>query len=170
MLAVHDAWEKLQKDSAYMEWQKSHSKSYLYVFFTIMQDKEAAWEVGFFNPKENTAASFLVGDAIEQTQENSRIFKPEDQKVQELNLKKVKISLDGALNIFETVRLEKYAKETPSKKIVILQNLKKPAWNITYLTAALNVLNIKIDAGTGIILEESLTSALSFNQAKQKAG
>ncbi len=170
MLTIHKAWDKLQEDETYKEWQQSHPRSYLYVFFTVTQDQASAWEIGFFNPKENTAASFLVGNTIEQTQENSKIFKPEGEKVHELKLKNIKISMDEALAIFENTRLEKYPKETPSKKIIILQHLKTPVWNITYLTAALNVLNIKIDACTGIVIEDSLASALSFNKAKQKAG
>ena len=101
--------------------------------------------------------------------ENSKIFKPEDQKVHELELKKVKISMEEALNMVENIRLEKYGKEIPAKKIIILQQLKKPTWNITFLTSALNVLNVKVDASSGMAIEDSLVAALSFNQAKQKA-
>ncbi|MEK6812802.1 MAG: hypothetical protein AABX86_01670 [Nanoarchaeota archaeon] len=169
MLTTHQAWEKLQADPTFQEWKKANPKSYLYVFFTVLNET-TSWEVGFFNPKEQTAASFLVGETVEYTHENSKIFKPNDQKVHALELKKIKIGMEEALNVVEAVCREKYAKETPAKKIIILQHLKKPTWNITYLTTALNVLNVKINASNGMVLEDSLVSALAFNQAKQKAG
>jgi hypothetical protein len=54
--------------------------------------------------------------------------------------------------------------EIPSKKIFILQQKESPIWNITYLTQSLNILNMKINAETGQIMEEKIESAMNFQK------
>lgn len=54
--------------------------------------------------------------------------------------------------------------EIPSKKIFILQQKESPIWNITYLTQSLNILNMKINAETGQIIEEKIESAMNFQK------
>ena len=51
---------------------------------------------------------------------------------------------------------EKYNGEESTKKIIILQQFEAPTWNITYVTSAMNVLNVKIDATNGKIISEKL--------------
>lgn len=94
---------------------------------------------------------------------DSKVFKKEGLKVDKLNLDEIKITLKEALDIVSNLKNEKYKNEKPNKIIVILQKIKKPLWNITYLTAAFNILNVKIDAKSGRIIEEKIMPALSFN-------
>jgi uncharacterized protein YpmB len=54
--------------------------------------------------------------------------------------------------------------EIPTKKIFILQQKESPIWNITYLTQSLNILNMKINAETGQIIEEKIESAMNFQK------
>mgnify|MGYP006434371207 CR=1 FL=1 len=54
--------------------------------------------------------------------------------------------------------------EIPSKKIFILQQKESPIWNITYLTQSLIILNMKINAETGQIMEEKIESAMNFQK------
>ena len=169
MVSPQELLEKLKSAEVFTFWEKDNKKSYLYLFFTITENIPTAWEIGFFNAKDHTAAAFAVGDEITLLEGDSKVFKPAHEMVEELQLDKVQVTLDDALAIVDAVRAEHYKKETPHKKIIILQQVKRPLWNITLLTASLNVLNVKICAKTGEVLEHELRSALSFNQAKQKA-
>ena len=40
----------------------------------------------------------------------------------------------------------------------------RPVWNITYITASFNVINIKIDAGTGKVLNHRISGVMDFAQ------
>jgi len=168
MMDIFKVVERLRADSKFQEWQAANKKSFLYVVFGIHADPQV-WEVGFFNAKENTAKTFMVGDVISDVAEESKIFKPTDQVVDELHLDKVKISVADALAIVESVRKADYPKELVNKTIMILQQMKRPLWNSHSTHSTLNVLNVKIDARSGDVVEKSLVAALSFNSAKQKA-
>ena len=75
------------------------------------------------------------------------------------------------------MRLEKY-KEDAGSIIAILQPLSsseifgeqstkqgiKHVWNITYITKAYKVLNVKVDAGTGKVLVHSSSGVMDFMQ------
>ncbi len=169
MVSPQELLDKLSSAEVFTSWQEKNPKSYLYLFFTITEELPVAWEVGFFNAKDHTAAAFLVSDEVKLLEGDSKVFKPVHESVDELQLKKVRLSVEDALSAVEKLRAEKYKNEIPHKKIIILQQVKRPLWNITLLTAGLNVLNVKVDARSGEVLEHELRSALSFNQAKQKA-
>jgi hypothetical protein len=62
---------------------------------------------------------------------------------------------------------EKHPSETPNKTVMILQHskdYKKCIWNITMMTEALNIFNVKLDASTGKVMESSLKSAMSLRK------
>lgn len=40
----------------------------------------------------------------------------------------------------------------------------RPVWNITYITASFNVLNVKVDAETGKVLSHRLSGVMDFTQ------
>ena len=87
--------------------------------------------------------------------------------VKELLLDKLKINLDQALSIAEKLQKEKYKNDPPLKKILIIQNLDiGQVWNITFVTATLKTLNVKVDSETGEVLEHKADSILDF--AKQQ--
>ena len=79
-------------------------------------------------------------------------MKEEDVVIEELKLDKLKISLKDALSKIE----KKYPKDAPNKVIIILQFVKVPVWNISFLTSSFNLLNVNIDAEKGNIIKESI--------------
>jgi len=58
----------------------------------------------------------------------------------------------------------------PVKIIAILQNLENlgNVWNLTFVIAAFNTLNMKINAENGKIVEHKLSSILSFKKDEGK--
>ena len=121
----------------------------------IAKDVQADWQLGYYNPSNDTLTSFTVNDKVIQNPD-AEIFKNKT-KVQKLDVDKVKINLDEALSKSEKLQKEKYSVHDPLKKIVILQNLDMgQVWNITYVTQTFKTLNIKINSETGEIVKYDL--------------
>ncbi|MBI2129930.1 hypothetical protein HYU07_06900 [Candidatus Woesearchaeota archaeon] len=91
------------------------------------------------------------------------MFKEPGATVKELDLSKVTVWIDKALETANDLQERKYPRETPEKAIIILQNIEEGIlWNITYVTRAFNTLNIKVDAITGKIISDKLTNLMQF--------
>ena len=155
-MQISEALKKLNNSSEFTEWQNMHKNSYLsYGFIMIASDVQEDWQLGYYNPSNDTLTSFSIGSTIIQNPD-AEIFKNKT-KVQKLNIDKVKVTLDKALHKSEKLQKEKYSGHDPLKKIVILQNLDMgQVWNITYITQTFKTLNIKINSETGEIVKYDL--------------
>lgn len=151
-----EALQKLNKSSEFVEWHTKHNNSYLsYGFIMIAKDVRADWQLGYYNPSNDTLTSFSVNKTVIQNPD-AEIFKNKT-KVQKLDLAKVKITLEKALDKSEKLQKEKYSVHDALKKIAILQNLDMgQVWNITYVTQTFKTLNIKINSETGEIVKYDL--------------
>ena len=163
MIDFSELLKNVENSEVFKAWKNDNPKSFLCSFFNILEaDKESGWQVYFYNEADDTITSFLAEGNVELVESGSKIFKEKDTKVDELKLKEVEIRMDEAFGAVERLRLEKYPHENPSKKIIILQKIKVPLWNITYITSGFKTLNVKIDAENGKIIEENLSSLLSY--------
>lgn len=158
--------KKVEDSKEFKNWRIDHEKAYFCSAFLLGPElNQDNWQIDFYNQYNDKITSFIdVSGAINFKEEN--IFKKPEDKVEELDLDKIKIDLDKALNKFEKVKKKKYPKENPTQKIVILQKLDFITWNITYINTSLNILNIKINAVNGRIIEESLTSVMKFKDQR----
>lgn len=123
--------------------------------------KNSVWQLDFFDSKENRITSYLMEKEI-KIADKLEVFKEESTSIEKLDLPEIKISLDKSLEIANKT-LEK-TKETPTKTIIILQNISKPLWNISFVTTSFNLVNTKINAINGSILEHTSSSLLSFKK------
>ena len=166
MLNLKDSLNSLESSDEFKNFRKNNKRAYLCSFFRIVGESESSdWQIDFYLPEKDKMTSFSVSDKVKIIDADSKIFKKKEKTVDPLNLDKLKINLDNAFSIIEELKNKKYRNEEIGKKIIILQSIKIPMWNITYLTTSLNILNVKINAVSGKILEESFKPALSF-QAK----
>ena len=144
-------------------------KAYLCSFFKIDGEEEQdEWQVDFYNPEKDKITSFKeIGNQIRIIGKDSKIFKEKEAKVNELRIDKVKIAPEDAIKAVDELKKKKYSGEEALRRIVILQSTKelKENWNITYLTTSFNILNVKINAKNGAVIEESLKPALTFSKA-----
>ena len=142
-------YKKLINSKIFKDWKIKHKDSFLCSYIVI--DKT---QFDFYN-KNDTITSFTANDNIE-IKENEKIFKKTQLK--ELNLDNIKLKEESALEIVN----KKYPKEKFTKKIIILQNTGELFWNLTFITASLKLLNIKIDMNKKIIQEtfEPLTNLM----------
>ena len=147
------------------EFKDVKDKLSLCSFFSIMEKDKGNWQVDYYNAKKDEIVSFVL-DGEKVKREESKIFKEKESKLDQLNLDSVKVDAKKAFEIADKLREEKYKDDSASKKIVILQTIKKPVWNITYLTGSLNVINIKINAVSGEIVAHNSSSALSLGAKK----
>ena len=153
---------KLTSSEIFKKFKDSNKDSYLSSCFTIIVDeKKPVWQFHYYDKKEDKITTFKVDNKIKKIS-NSEIFKKESDEVEELKIEKVKFQYEQALEKIEL--MEKYKEQEFNKKIIILQKINKPIWNISLLTETFNILNVKFSAESGEILKETFESLLSFKQ------
>lgn len=154
--------KKIKGSKAFKEW--NHPEAYLCSIF--MLDKQVQFD--FYSKKTKLVTSFKIeNDKIVTVGKDERVFQKESRDLEELDINKIKINFQKAKEISDNVKKEKYPQENVTKEIYILQKIdNKSIWNITKITSSFNIINIKLDANTGKIIEDVITSALSF-KAKQ---
>ncbi|MDP3918955.1 MAG: hypothetical protein Q8Q35_03585 [Nanoarchaeota archaeon] len=87
------------------------------------------------------------------------IFQKEKQPLEKLDLEKIKVSYEEALD---------KVKEEKDNVITILQVIDdKIVWNMTVLTPTLELYNLKVDAITGEILNEYKENFMNFRAKSQ---
>lgn len=122
------------------------------------------WQIDFYNPESDTMTTYLIGKEIEVT-DNSEVFKDDKtRKIEEVKLKEVKTDMKDMKKELDKI-LKKY-NETAEKITVILQNEKTPVWNIIYITKRFNIINIKINAVDGKVIEDKTMNILSFDKGE----
>lgn len=166
---LNDLLRLVEDSEIFKGWKNKNNDSYLCAFFKYVGSTEnPEWQVHFYQPKSDTITVFKIGAEIQIIEENSAILKKDDT-VQELNLDKAHVDFVDALNISDEFRKDTYPNEIVIKRIVILQKLKDikcAIWNITCMTTSFNLLNTKIDAESGQIIDESLKPLLKYGKEK----
>jgi len=143
------------------EFKKLKEDIYLCSLFNIVDKTEGNWQVDYYHTKNDKIVSFVIENGNVKSEE-SKIFKDKEAKVAKLDLNEVKINLKEALKLVSVIHKDKYQNETVNKKIVILQVINKPVWNMTYITAGFNIINFKLDAVSGELISDNISSALSL--------
>ncbi len=123
--------------------------------------EDAVWQIDFYDKDSDKITSYLMESKI-KVNENSEAFKKPETKIEILDIKEIKTSLNEAYK--KAQKISELKMEKPTKIIVTLQQQKKPVWNISFITERFNILNIRINAGTGRVMEEKLVSMLSFKK------
>ncbi len=146
--------QELEESKVFQDFKKTNPLAYNSSISKIQNQLQ----IDYYDPNKDKITSFTKqGEEI--ILQESEVFRKEKIKIPELQINKVKITLEE----IEKIISEKY-QEIPTKKIFILQQTEFPIWNITYLTQSLNILNIKINAISGEIIEEKIESALNFQK------
>ena len=145
--------ERIKNSDIYKKW---HRDEYLVNYF-FMGDKET---IDFYSKKTKRITSFIVSDKIEMIED--KVFQKSKGDLEELEIEKVKVRREEALKKATRVKEKNAPSEQVTKTIAILQQQKYPVWNITYITSNFNMVNIKIDARNGEIIEEKTHSLLNM--------
>jgi len=151
---IKEFLEKLEKSEIFKNFKEKNKLAYNSSISKI----EGELQIDYYDPDMDKITSFSKNEDEIVSQE-SGVFRKEKIKIPELKLDKIKITVKA----IEDIIAIKY-QEIPTKKIFILQQKESPIWNITYLTQSLNILNMKINAETGQIMEEKIESAMNFQK------
>lgn len=159
-----DLLEKTKSSKEYINYVKYNPDAYLCSVFIA----DSGIQFSFYSKKTKLATSFKVeNNQVSLAGKDEKIFQKEKKDLEELSLKEVSIGLKKAKDIVSSLIKEKYPHEALTREIIILQKLdKKIVWNITRITTAFNIVNVKIDAVTGKILGDIITPALGFKAKK----
>lgn len=159
-MKVMDVVKKLEKSSKFKELNK---KSYLAHLFKMMDDlNKDIWQVGYYN-EDGTITTFIIEKKDIKVVPEQEVFQKTKRKVKKLDIDKVKIDPDKALDIAKDLQQKKFSGNTPLKIMVVLQNIANHiVYNITYITNSFNTLNMKIDAINGKVISYELTPMLQF--------
>lgn len=154
---IKNSLKKIQDSNDFIEWKNKHKNSYLTSAFL----NSCIWQFDFLNINNDKVTSFKIDSGVVSSEE-SDIFRKEKNEIKELKLYDIKIDLDNAEDLIKKLIDSDYKNEEIQKKIIILQVIDEPAWNITYITKSFNVLNVKINAINGKIINHSMENLLNF--------
>ncbi len=155
MLDVKSSYERLTKAENFK------APGFLCGIFVMSSPElleKADLQFDFYDKKKDKITSFTLGEKIKEVNSEADVFKEENTTVNELDLEEVKVSWQESLKKARTL-LEH---ESESKIILVLQKSDVPFWNVSLLTTIFNLLNVKVNAQTGEVIEHKKVSLLSF--------
>ena len=151
-------YKQLINYEKFKSWKSKNKNSYLSSVFLLKdQNVSSGWQFDYYLPKKNKMATFIVGKDVKFTKDQ-KIFST-SKKIDEIDLKDVKFPFENVVKLV----MPKYKDKRFVKEIIIIQSLNsKLLWNVSLVTSDFNLINIKIDAKTGEIIEETSSSLLQF--------
>ena len=166
-MELKDSFKKLQESQDFRKWRQKNKNAYFSYAFKIPQEMGLNdWQLGFYDEKKDKITTFVVENENIKVRPEEEIFKKEETKVEGIQLNKVKLTFDNAIEKANEFQQKNFPKDKSVKTIAILQNIGKfgNIWNITYITGAFNTLNMKINASNGEVLEHNASSVFSFRK------
>ena len=151
MIAIKEAYKKVMEKKP---------KGFLCSVFVMCAPEDIDninWQLDFYSKGKDRIDSYLVKKDVETLSVNQEAFKEKNKELKEINLDNIKVDWKTALKL-----AEKEIKEDISKIIILLQNLDKEIWNISFFTKSFNLINVKIDAKTKKIMEKSNQPLIQF--------
>ena len=139
MLEFKQALSKLHISEIFRGYQKKNANSYLTNSLYIHE-----WQINYFSPRTHLITSFIINNRIKK-----KNLEAGNQKFQKLNSVKITVDINAALSISKVSGTEEIT-------IIIIQTENSiPVWNISIPTPSLKVINVKVSAETGKVLERS---------------
>jgi len=154
---VKELVNKVLDSYAFRHWNKKDN--YLVSCFSLNDE----WDVNFYSKNSRKMTSFSIRKIIEIKNED-KVFHKGVNHPEKLDIRKVKISLGDALSKVNDIKEKEASEEKISNGIIILQQIGMPMWNITYTTSGFNILNVKINASTGEVMDESFSNIFSLKK------
>jgi hypothetical protein len=153
------AVDELEKTDEFLNWKSKNPDSFLAHIFQMEDDIQ----IGYYNKDNSRITTFSFGPEGIMINPDSEPFKPDSQKILQLDRNSILIDEDKALQIADELAKEKYPQEVAQKKFLILQNLEiGQVYNLTILTHAFKTINIKVSTKDGQVLFSDLISVFDF--------
>ncbi len=152
------AYSQLRNSPQFRVWKDAHQNAYLVHFLAQLgaQLEPAAWNIGFYDPASDRITTFIMNDPPTIIPDEE-VFKKENS-VSELQLSSVTLAFSQAIAAARGLQQQKYPQHPPMKGLAILQQLGTAVWNITFITASFAALNIKVNASTGAVESDGIST------------
>jgi len=156
-------YQKLLKAEEYKAWRKDHLQFTLaHVFYLNDESNKDIWHIGFFDSISDTITTFVMKEESIRIVPTEDVFKEEKVLVKELEVEKVRLEFDEALEKAKEFQKREYGNEPILKEILILQHTEQgQVYNTTFLLSSFKTLNIKIDAATGAVISHQKENFIS---------
>ncbi len=150
---------KTESSPEFVGWKKANPDAYLTSAFSMFSDeKEMAWLISYYSGKKETITTFSGESSKEE-----EAFKKE-KGIPELRLEEVKVGEEAALKAAKEVLAGDYGEKSQSV-VMVLQNIdEKALWNITFMTEAFKVVNVRVSASSGKVLSHNASAISDFMQ------
>lgn len=157
--------EELKNSEDFKTWNKENPENFLAHFFLTEQNgKINELQVGFYNKKKQKMKPFSIFESITALEEE-KIFREPNKRIHELDIKKVKINLEDAIETIKKICLESYSQHPIMKSIIILQNIKGTnVYNVTLITQTFSAINIKMNSEDGSVVSKTITNLAAFGR------
>ena len=160
IMTVKESFELLKKSEEYKEFERNEKGFYFVHAIKVSEhNKPGKWEFGFYNPDRDKITTFETNPYVRQPEQDA--FK-KDGIINELDMNNVQIPYEMAMTLAEEQRVSKFNSEPVTKTIALLQTIHKQVWNITLVTAAFSLINVRIDAATAEIISSSKSSIMDL--------
>jgi hypothetical protein len=162
---IKDVISRVESSDSFKYFIKAYPENYLVHIFRIADsENKDEWQVGYYSKKTDKVTIFEIADAV-KILPPEEVFKEKDF-IALLDLSKVNISFDDALQKSEDVVKKYYTLESFTKAIALLQNISEfgQIWNMTLITMTFSVINVKINASNGETIKHTRESLLGWKK------
>ena len=144
----------------FQEWKAKNPEAYLtHIFYMTEMEPQ----VGYYDQILDKITTFTMADEITRNPEQ-QVFKKEDT-IRPLLINDVEQSTMRIIEKARTFQEEKYKKENVVKEIILLQNLDiGQVYNVTFITDSFKILNMKICAKRGDVLQHEFRSLMDLGK------
>jgi hypothetical protein len=157
---------EIENNDLFLSWKEDNRDVYLvHIFKMLDQQNKEEIQIGYYNPSNALITTFIFNEKTKEISKNpeSEAYREKETHIDKLNLNDIKINFAVIMQKIEKLRNEKYNQHPVEKSFFILQTIdNKPLWNFTIISKTLNIVNIKISAENGIIIDDKLTSIFDF--------
>ena len=149
---------EIETSDEFSRWKDVNEDAYLTSAFTMFSEgQKKEWLIGYYNEKSQKITTFAPNN-----QRTEEVFKKEEH-IPKLKVIEVKINEEQAVEAAKGILQNNYKGDTSQRTILVLQKLDvEPLWNITFITHALKVINIKVSAVTGKGLGHNASNVSDF--------
>lgn len=151
----------IEESPVFKEFKSAHPEAYLVHHFTMRKAGGLDEQVGYFDPETKQITTFSKEPV--QLLGSDKSFS-ENEEIKPLNMKEVTVTFEDALKAAQEIMNEHYSAQNVTQEICILQHLDTQMWNMTLITNAFNMINIRIDAANGEVLSHEQRSIMDLGQ------
>ena len=151
----------LETSQDFQSWKSSNANAYLTSLFSIFAEgQKKTWLISYYDSQTQKITTF--SDKRDKATEEAF---SKDKTILRLGLEEVKIDENTAVNAAKQACEKNYGKNSNEKIVLVLQKLDNEVlWNITFITAAFKIINVKISAVTGKALSHKMSVISDFMQ------